>query len=426
MDKDIAPELLEAIQKDFYEIFENNRTIQRIEKLIKNKEATYVDLNEYAIELGEILSEALGNHISSDTLPDGKMYYNIADRIFNPTMSNNYNIVAQKATDIQTALNHEAGLGIKGIEPKLNQDRIDGIIERVSKEDNFDDVSWILDEPMVNFTQSVVDDAIKTNAEFHAKSGLSPKIIRRAESNCCKWCSNLAGTYEYPNDVPDDVYRRHQNCRCTVEYDPSNGSKKRQNVWSKQWGTDKDAKLETRIERINHLSDRKFSNATPAKFSEAVKEAKNHVDEQDRWRVSAYDPDHYMGAKLHVTSNGSTTAVDKEGDIISVCRRNDDSIRGSDLIRESVKNGGIKLDSYAGNHEFYQKNGFEPVSWCEWDDKEAPVDWRDWMDKEPIIFYKYTGIKPSTIEDASEFFNRVSASTDYDEAEAVRDKLLGG
>ena len=110
MDKDIAPELLEAIQKDFYEIFENNRTIQRIEKLIKNKEATYVDLNEYAIELGEILSEALGNHISSDTLPDGKMYYNIADRIFNPTMSNNYNIVAQKAKDIQTALNHEAGL----------------------------------------------------------------------------------------------------------------------------------------------------------------------------------------------------------------------------------------------------------------------------------------------------------------------------
>ena len=276
MDKDIAPELLEAIQKDFYEIFENNRTIQRIEKLIKNKEATYVDLNEYAIDLGEILSQALGNHISSDTLPDGKMYYNIANRIFNPTMSNNHNIVAQKAADIQTALNHEAGLGIKGIEPKLNQDRIDGIIERVSKEDNFDNVSWILDEPMVNFTQSVVDDAIKTNAEFHAKSGLSPKIIRKAESNCCKWCSNLAGTYEYPNDVPDDVYRRHQNCHCTVEYDPGNGSKKRQNVWDKKWGSsEEDDKIEQR-KQIGKEKQKTYSSQSKS-IKEAEEFARNNL-----------------------------------------------------------------------------------------------------------------------------------------------------
>ena len=49
----------------------------------------------------------------------------------------------------------------------------------------------------------------------------------------CKRCSSLAGVYEYP-DVPEDVYRRHENCRCTVEYDPGDG-KKLQNVHTKKW-----------------------------------------------------------------------------------------------------------------------------------------------------------------------------------------------
>jgi len=69
------------------------------------------------------------------------------------------------------------------------------------------------------------------NAEFHYKSGMSPKIIRKETGKCCKWCKNLVGTYRYP-DVPKDVYRRHQNCRCTVEYIPKKGV--RQDVHTKK------------------------------------------------------------------------------------------------------------------------------------------------------------------------------------------------
>ncbi|WP_205422898.1 hypothetical protein [Granulicatella sp. zg-ZJ] len=63
------------------------------------------------------------------------------------------------------------------------------------------------------------------------KHGLSPKIIRTHTGNCCDWCRNLAGVYDYPK-VPKDVYRRHGNCRCTVDYKPGDG--KKQNVWSKK------------------------------------------------------------------------------------------------------------------------------------------------------------------------------------------------
>jgi len=102
----------------------------------------------------------------------------------------------------------------------------------------------LLDDPIVNFSQSIVDDSIDKNAKFQSKVGLRPIIKRRTFGHACEWCRNLAGTYEY-RDAPDDIYRRHQRCRCTVEYDPGNG--RMQDVWSKNWiGPDKDAKIEAR------------------------------------------------------------------------------------------------------------------------------------------------------------------------------------
>jgi hypothetical protein len=61
---------------------------------------------------------------------------------------------------------------------------------------------------------------------------MRPRIIRASVGGCCKWCNDVAGVYEYPN-VPKDVFRRHRYCRCIVEYDPGDGSK-RKNVHTKR------------------------------------------------------------------------------------------------------------------------------------------------------------------------------------------------
>src|SRR5690606_24452084 len=117
-------------------------------------------------EVGQTLSSVLQAHINSEILPDGHMYFNIADRILNPTLRTNHVMVASVSAEIQESLNKQAGLGLKGIQPDLNQPRIKSIIERTVHEELFEDVSWIIGEPVVNFTQSVVDDTIKANAEF--------------------------------------------------------------------------------------------------------------------------------------------------------------------------------------------------------------------------------------------------------------------
>ncbi|EGS34163.1 hypothetical protein HMPREF9489_0599 [Finegoldia magna SY403409CC001050417] len=233
MDKDIVPDLLDLIEKSFQNKFKKDEKIKKLETLLFEKKSNHMSSNEYAMRLGDILSECYLENISEGILPNETMYYNIAKRIIEPTLKKNYELVSTYASDTQTNLNRQAGLNIKGLKPEINQDRIDGIINRVS-EDKFDKTKWVLKEPIANFTQAVVDDIVKTNAEFHSNLGLSPKIVRKEHGNCCDWCKKLVGSYNYDDisNTGNDVFRRHRHCRCTVEYVPD--KKSRQNVHTKR------------------------------------------------------------------------------------------------------------------------------------------------------------------------------------------------
>ena len=240
--EDVAPKLLEQIKDLYFSQSTKNELIAVIQAKIKDKQATYIDAEQYANELGEILANAYKETFVN--LPDGKMYYNIAKRTVEPTMMDMHSDIADITDAVQTVLNEQAGLGINPIRPELEQNKIDGILNRLAHAESYDDIAWILAEPIKTFARSVVDDSIKANAEFHAKAGMSPKIVRKMAGNCCDWCKAVAGTYIYP-DVPHDVYRRHQRCRCTVDYIPSKGRK--QNVWTKAWKDEvEDEKIEQR------------------------------------------------------------------------------------------------------------------------------------------------------------------------------------
>ncbi|WP_449450890.1 hypothetical protein [Streptococcus suis] len=244
MNDDILPSLLKEVQDKFEVAYGKSDIISSAFAKLKNKKATYATANDFAIELGDILAEALGSSVTGDKLPDGKMYYNIGQRLLNDVLGKNFELVSNFSGEVQKNLNEQANIGLKVQTPELNQDRIDGVVNRLDSEDKFEDVKWLLGEPIVNFTQSIVDDSIKTNADFHAKAGLTPKVVRKESGNCCKWCRAVVGVYNYP-DVPKDVWRRHNRCRCTVDYHPGNG--KKQNAHSKRWSDPlKSAKIEER------------------------------------------------------------------------------------------------------------------------------------------------------------------------------------
>lgn len=236
--EDIAPQLIQAITNEFHRLYDGSSKIRNLLAKVKQRSATYAEAQEYSLEVSRLIGVAYKRHISSAVLPDGRMYYNIAERLIPSTLDENYELVSNYAVDVQQALNKNAGIGLKVQTPELDQDRVDGLVDLASNAEHYDDVAEQLLTSIENFSQHIVDETIRQNAEAHYNKGLSPKIIRKSHGKCCAWCRELVGEYDYGElgdmDDPWAVFRRHASCRCTVLYDPADGSKLLQNVHTKK------------------------------------------------------------------------------------------------------------------------------------------------------------------------------------------------
>lgn len=84
----------------------------------------------------------------------------------------------------------------------------------------------------------------------------------------------------------------------------------------------------------------------------------------------------FDNCRMFITKNGSTIAIRDDGDIISVCANNSGNVKdsSSSLLKFATTKGGTKLDSFAGNYEFYRHCGFEPVSHVKFNEEYAPPD----------------------------------------------------
>ena len=292
MTKDIAPELIATISEEFQRKMAGNSKIKSLGAKIQNQIATYRDAQEYAIKVSELMSETLLSNLSADILPDGKLYYNIAQRVMQEALGQNgiYGEIGSYCSEVQQILNKEAEIGIKAVPPELKQDRVDGIVDIVSGKDNFDEIKYMLKEPIVNFGQSIVDEAVRVNADFQYNAGLSPKVIRTSTGHCCKWCSDLAGTYDYEKvkAAGSDVWKRHEGCKCLVEYVLE--SKQRQTAGAKRW------KNEAEHDKIKA---RKLAGLTPDDDSIIRNIKENIIPAQNRGKISNRQDIHKEGTALY-------------------------------------------------------------------------------------------------------------------------------
>lgn len=228
---DVVPELNRSIERDFKNNVMKDRRISTISKRIRDGTATQKDGHDYAERLGEDLSRALVGNLTPERLPDGRLYYNIAKRTVVPSLENNYELTNEVASDIQAALDLKAGIGLNSSKADFPTERIQGLIDKMTADNITIEraIIW-LQEPIINNSEAFFDDFIRENARVRRDIGLKATLTRSVESGCCKWCEALAGTYDYDN-APDDIYRRHEFCRCTVTYQSKKVS---QNVWTKQ------------------------------------------------------------------------------------------------------------------------------------------------------------------------------------------------
>lgn len=270
-------ELLDKVQRDFAKYYANDSKIKKLTKKIANNSQNYEDANEYAIRVGELASKALTNHVKSNDL--NYISRELAEDVLKPTLTTDYELISNAIGVIQANKNKASNISLEPQIADLDTNRIDGLINKIASYETLDQGEYLLKEPVVNYSQAVVDDSIRKNAKVQAKAGLTPKIRRVAESGACRWCRALEGVYE-PQDAPDNIYRRHEFCRCTVTYE--NG-KERQDVWSKtKWEVEEEQaqieKLEKAIEEKEKAIEKDLQK-TPYenKFLQDVK-ANSEVD----------------------------------------------------------------------------------------------------------------------------------------------------
>lgn len=233
MAKDVVPELMKSIEKAFEIHTANDKTLARVSKRIRDGTATQEDGHVYAIRIGKDSSRALRDVLTEQNLPDGKLYYNIATRTVIPTLENNQALVNEAAAQIQKTADAKRKISLNAVKPGFPKDRIAGLIDKMTADDiDLEDALIWIDEPIINNSEAFYDDFVRENAEFRSGAGMKTTITRIAESNCCKWCADLEGSWEYGSQ-PDEVFARHEFCRCSVTFQSERTS---QNVWSKkQW-----------------------------------------------------------------------------------------------------------------------------------------------------------------------------------------------
>ena len=228
---DIGAELLEKIRAYFKKKCQGDAYIQSVLGKVAAGTAQMEEISLLSQSIGFRASQAISEYVNVAALPDGKMYYNIADTILSGVLKDNYEIINSAAAECQRALDRKMGINIEPQRAPYPAERVQAVAGAASAPD-------ISEEKMVrrmtstteNITRSFYDDYVETNVKYRSEAGLECFIIRSDHGGCCKWCAALAGKYHYPEEVPKDVYRRHDNCTCTVTY--TNG-RKAQDVWSK-------------------------------------------------------------------------------------------------------------------------------------------------------------------------------------------------
>ena len=246
MAADVVPKLLADIETAFQSNTMKDRQLATVSKRIRDGTATQIDGHTYSLRLGKNASKALQEVLTVENLPDGKLYYNIATRTVIPTLQNNQALVNEAASEIFKEMDKANGISLNAIKPKFPKERINGLIDKMTAEgiDVQDALKWLA-EPIVNNTEAFYDDFIRDNAEFRDNAGLKTTITRISESKACEWCKDLDGSFEY-GKAPDDIYKRHEFCRCVVTV-TSERDRTSQNVWTKKKWQSSEEELQRRI-----------------------------------------------------------------------------------------------------------------------------------------------------------------------------------
>jgi len=314
--------VLKKILDRFNDDFQESSRIRALEKIISEGADQYKYAEEMAREVGKILNGALRTYLP-EALTNGMLYRKAAEVVLKQPMLKAVKPVSDAASSVQKNINAQAGIGINPIIPEVNEDQVNGIITGICNAESYESGKETLFDQVENFLEGHVDDSIHDNAGFQYEAGLDPTVTRSAAAKCCKWCDQLAGTYDYEKvrNKGNDVWRRHKNCHCIIDYNPGGKNKNNLRGNIRQW---------TRTSNSDNIKSRPllpmnlqlFGKMTGAERAE--KFSKNWQKASLRETVERFSPGSkgvYNGSKILYTSLDKKYEVvyDPLGNYFRIC-----------------------------------------------------------------------------------------------------------
>lgn len=239
-----SSEYYSELKKQLDELLKKDTELLKISEKIRNNKANFEDTAKYSEIVSNYIAKVIQDNVGNISSPMGKEY------VCKELLNSYYSSINDVLGKVQVSVDSKNNIHIRPQQAPVPTERIEQIAHSLEDTTVSEDViKRRSGSPVANVAKSFHDDFIKKNATFRNKAGLKCYITRHSSGNCCKWCSSIAGKYLY-KDAPHDVFRRHDNCNCTVTYE--NG-KQRQNVWSKEkWQVKDISKEKYKPVKLNH------------------------------------------------------------------------------------------------------------------------------------------------------------------------------
>ena len=222
--QELRNKLDERLRKD--------KQLQKILEKIANKSADFNDTAKYSEIVSNHLASVLQENIGEISSPLTKEY------VCRELLKDQYSATNNVFESVQVSVDEQNNIQIRTQKPAFPKERVDKVAHAL--EDPTVPPQTIkrrAGAPVANVSMSFHDDCVRENAAFRSDAGYECYITRVVGGASCPWCSAMAGRYKYPDETPDDIFRRHDNCTCTVTFEQGSF---RQDVWSKRsWETPK-------------------------------------------------------------------------------------------------------------------------------------------------------------------------------------------
>lgn len=241
---------------------------ERLKALAEKISAGTADLTDtakYSQIVSHILGDVISKNIGEIKVPLGK------ELVCKELLKDHYDMINGVIGKVQANVDEKLGIHLNTVKAPFPTERVEKAAH--SLEDPTvpeETIKRRARSATENIANSMHDDTIKENAKWRSKAGLDTYLVRDAGGGCCKWCQALEGRYKYV-EAPDDIFRRHDNCTCTVIYECG---RQRQDIWSKKTWQASEKELQQR--RVA---------AEAAKPTRLTKEQAQTINEQSKPRI---------------------------------------------------------------------------------------------------------------------------------------------